>query len=208
MAGRLSSEQQDKFWNDYAALTIETAVYPGRSEVLGRTYVSLKLLGETGEVFEHIGKALRDDAGVITDERKEKLIKELGDVLWYCAAGANELKIAFEVCVAEWEIDEAINLDYLFNAAHELHKGATAFLDEVAYERRWREGSCEVGEPDESTTSGFYENASDHFIEVISGISYIAHACGASLFDVAIENLKKLASRKARGVLSGSGSDR
>lgn len=48
-------------------------------------YATLKLNGEAGEVAELIGKALRDDGGVISMERSAKLEKEVGDVLWYVA---------------------------------------------------------------------------------------------------------------------------
>lgn len=48
-------------------------------------YATLKLNGEAGEVAELIGKALRDDGGVISMERSANLEKEVGDVLWYVA---------------------------------------------------------------------------------------------------------------------------
>lgn len=61
------------------------------------SYVTLKLNGEAGEVAELIGKALRDDSGVITMERSAKLEKEVGDVLWYVA----------EICtIMGWSLSE------------------------------------------------------------------------------------------------------
>lgn len=54
-------------------------------KVLSLQYCTGKLNGEAGEVAELIFKAFREDKGKITDERKEKLFKELGDVLWYVA---------------------------------------------------------------------------------------------------------------------------
>ncbi len=42
---------------------------------------------------EHAKKAIRDDAGAITDERRAALGKELGDVLWYLAQLASELEL-------------------------------------------------------------------------------------------------------------------
>lgn len=64
----------------------------GDDSILRLNYVALKLNGEAGEVAEHVGKAIRDDGGQITDERREALLLELGDVLWYCAAIATELE--------------------------------------------------------------------------------------------------------------------
>ena len=49
---------------------------------------ALGLAGETGEVLEIIKKMIRDKGGVFetTQEDREKLKKELGDVLWYLSA--------------------------------------------------------------------------------------------------------------------------
>lgn len=55
------------------------------TDYLSLSYATLKLNGEAGEVAELIGKALRDDGGVISMERSAKLEKEVGDVLWYVA---------------------------------------------------------------------------------------------------------------------------
>ena len=52
-------------------------------------YLALGLIGETGEVAEHVKKYLRDDEGFLTEDRRQKLIKELGDVLWYAAVRAD-----------------------------------------------------------------------------------------------------------------------
>lgn len=46
-------------------------------------YAALGLAGETGEVVDEIKKVMRDDDGVLKEERKAKLTLELGDVLWY-----------------------------------------------------------------------------------------------------------------------------
>jgi NTP pyrophosphatase (non-canonical NTP hydrolase) len=37
-----------------------------------------------------VKKAIRDDAGLLTDERRTSLAAELGDVLWYVAQLATE----------------------------------------------------------------------------------------------------------------------
>jgi NTP pyrophosphatase (non-canonical NTP hydrolase) len=65
-----------------------TAVYPGAGDNL--LYPTLGLCGEAGEVAEKIKKMVRDDAGVLTGERRDALAKELGDVLWYLAQIATE----------------------------------------------------------------------------------------------------------------------
>ena len=76
--------------NDYQMSASRTAVYPsGR----GLEYCVLGLASEAGEVAGKLKKAIRDEDGVISDERKEVLISELGDVLWYVAMVALELDV-------------------------------------------------------------------------------------------------------------------
>lgn len=45
-------------------------------------YMALGLGGEVGEV-QKLKKLFRDDNGRMSNSRKEKLITELGDVMWY-----------------------------------------------------------------------------------------------------------------------------
>lgn len=59
-------------------------------------YLALGITGESGEVADHVKKMLRDDGGQLTDERKEILVKELGDVLWYVSRMADRLGISLE----------------------------------------------------------------------------------------------------------------
>jgi NTP pyrophosphatase (non-canonical NTP hydrolase) len=95
----------------YQRMSTKSAIYPGQGTALGLAYVGLKLNGEAGELAEHVGKAMRDDnlipnginddgahladlgAKGLTDERRELLIKECGDILWYVSAMCNELGV-------------------------------------------------------------------------------------------------------------------
>jgi NTP pyrophosphatase (non-canonical NTP hydrolase) len=104
----------------YQLAALKTSLYPRGIE--GLAAVVLGLNGEAGEVAEHVKKTIRDDNGMLSHERRDKMLKELGDALWY--------------------------------------------------------------------------------------ISQIATHLGEELSTVAKANLDKLASRQARGVLNGSGSDR
>lgn len=78
-------------FNSYQTRAGKTAIYP-TDGLNGLLYTSLGLVSESGEVAGKVKKILRDNNSVMTDERKEQLIDELGDVLWYCAMIANELK--------------------------------------------------------------------------------------------------------------------
>ena len=77
-------------FDEYQDGALKTAVYPGRGAG-NWIYPALGLAGETGEIAEKIKKAIRDDGGRMTDERRAALRKELGDVLWYLAAMCSEL---------------------------------------------------------------------------------------------------------------------
>jgi len=46
-------------------------------------YMGLGLGGEVGEVLNEVKKLERDDLDILTDDRRNKIILELGDVLWY-----------------------------------------------------------------------------------------------------------------------------
>jgi NTP pyrophosphatase (non-canonical NTP hydrolase) len=56
-------------------------------------YPTLGLVGEAGEVAEKIKKLIRDKNQEVSDADREAIKKELGDVLWYMAQVATELKI-------------------------------------------------------------------------------------------------------------------
>jgi NTP pyrophosphatase (non-canonical NTP hydrolase) len=91
--------------SEYQQLSRRTAQYPREAWL---AYPALGLAGEAGEVAEHAKKTIRDDAGVLSDERRAALSKELGDVLWYVAQLASELEL---------DLDEIaqVNLDKLLS---------------------------------------------------------------------------------------------
>ena len=77
-------------FDEYQARTSETAIYPGQNGVMGLLYVGLGL-GEAGEVQGKIKKIMRDDGGELMPEKREAIVKELGDLLWYVSQTATEL---------------------------------------------------------------------------------------------------------------------
>jgi len=75
----------------YQKQAATTAIYDGKGEYAGLSYVVMGLAGEAGEVCGKASKIWRDRRGVITDEDRAKLEKEYGDVLWFWAQSLTEL---------------------------------------------------------------------------------------------------------------------
>jgi NTP pyrophosphatase (non-canonical NTP hydrolase) len=71
-------------------------------------YPTLGLANEVGEVAGKIKKIFRDKDGVISEEDRQALKHELGDVLWYLTQICTELGISLE------EVADA-NLEKLFS---------------------------------------------------------------------------------------------
>lgn len=75
--------------SEYQKKALTTALYPNQGS--NPYYPALGLGGEVGEVLNKVKKIMRDHDGQITDEYRDILKKELGDVLWYTATLADEL---------------------------------------------------------------------------------------------------------------------
>ena len=85
-------------FEEYQIEAQATALYPDRLNNIG--YPTLGLAGEAGEVANIVKKIQRDFGGVITDEIRGKLKDELGDVLWYISACADELGLTLDEIAA------------------------------------------------------------------------------------------------------------
>ncbi len=82
---------EDSF-DRYQEILNATAIYPeaGTGSWIALVYVALGL-GEAGELQGKVKKILRDDNFIITDEKREAILAELGDTLWYVCRVAQEL---------------------------------------------------------------------------------------------------------------------
>jgi NTP pyrophosphatase (non-canonical NTP hydrolase) len=90
-------------FKEYQEAASQTALYPRRLSNL--EYPTLGLAGEAGEVANIVKKIQRDHGGVLNDDVRAKLMDELGDVLWYISACADELEITLEE-IAEYNVDK------------------------------------------------------------------------------------------------------
>jgi NTP pyrophosphatase (non-canonical NTP hydrolase) len=92
-------------FSEYQRFSRRTAEYPREAWL---AYPALGLAGEAGEVAEHAKKAIRDDDGAVSPQRRAAIAKELGDVLWYVTQLASELELELEQIARE-------NLEKLFS---------------------------------------------------------------------------------------------
>ncbi len=79
--------------NEYQQAALETANYPQEYNII---YPALGMNGEAGEVADKVKKVIRDNNMEFTDDRKREIAKEIGDVLWYCAALAHDIGYTLE----------------------------------------------------------------------------------------------------------------
>lgn len=90
--------------NGYQHQAATTALYPdaGSESRWALAYVALGLAGEAGEIANKAKKLLRDGD---TDELRDAMRAEIGDVLWYVALVADELGFPLSV-VAERNLEK------------------------------------------------------------------------------------------------------
>jgi len=93
-------------FKEYQKEARKTAIYKNQGE--NYVYPSFGLAGETGEVMEKIKKLIRDKDGIIDEQFKIEITKELGDILWYLAQLSTEFGISFQD-VAEKNIEKLIS---------------------------------------------------------------------------------------------------
>lgn len=78
---------------------------PGAMQIDRMVFCALEVAGEGGEVADQMKKALRDDDQVITMERREKVLDELGDTLFAVALMARQMSVSLEE-IGRREIDK------------------------------------------------------------------------------------------------------
>ena len=88
--------------NEYQRHALETAIYPEQSRII---YPTLGLTGEAGEVADKVKKVIRDGQRDFTPEKKAEIMKEIGDVLWYCATLSHDLGYELDE-VAQMNVDK------------------------------------------------------------------------------------------------------
>ncbi len=137
--------------SDYTIEALKTWTAPLRGTEQGRQYLMYGLLSEFGEVADVLKKQIRN--GTPLEDVRNRLVDEIGDVLWYAAILRWEGRAEATVTVPEWV---------------RIMTNEEAGYDFVAW----------------------------------------LQATGITLEECRIANITKLASRAARGVITGEGGSR
>lgn len=181
-------------YTDYQQQALTTAIYPVDREV---DYTIIGLGSEIGELAEVYGEAKKGFYHTLNGSDTKDALSECGDVFWYVAATADALKV---------------NLDWVLRQAtteiHHASKGLTLVDMVVAHGRI--QGILKKSIRD---NDGFLSVKAEQIIYV--ELAHIWHHTAQFIYllggtenGVMNANLTKLADRKARGVLQGSGNTR
>lgn len=76
-------------FDEYQQEARKTAQYPSIGHNI--IYPTLGLTGEAGEVSDKVKKLFRDRNGELNEPYRRDIAKEMGDVIWYLSALADEL---------------------------------------------------------------------------------------------------------------------
>lgn len=173
-----------------------TAVYPMSGKAQGLVYTTLGLNGEAGEVAGEVLDYFMAPS-LMNDEVRTRIVKELGDVLWYLAMTATELNFnlnvlvdtdmeAFFTTTLAWE---CLRLNKTTGRVAELVKKAIRDDDGQVSEDRRDRIAIEL----QAT------------LRALRGVCFLL---GVELLEVAQANLDKLVRRKQEEKLQGEGSSR
>jgi len=78
-------------FQEYQRATAKTAIYPKERAI---EYCILGLVGEAGEIANKYKKIIRDNRGVLTQEHRDKISDECGDVFWYLSELSTNLGVS------------------------------------------------------------------------------------------------------------------
>lgn len=96
--------------DDYSKQAITTLVGTHGLDDMEPALISqvFGLMGESGEVAEKFKKLIRDKHGKISEEDKQEILKELGDILWYINSLSTLLGSSLEE-VAQKNLDKVLS---------------------------------------------------------------------------------------------------
>lgn len=157
---------------DYKDIISKTAVFPRKVENFGLAYCVLGLFDEFLEV----------DEKVVDGAKREDILSEVGDVLWYLCALCNELDISFEQV-----IDNPKNLGKDYNP----------FKLFGIVKKHYRDGKV-INK----------ELVTNYLTNFISYTFTLSNVTKIDVEDILENNYKKLIARRETNTLHGDGDNR
>lgn len=153
-------------------------------------YVTLGLCGELGELYEKISQ----------EELGELGRKEIGDMLWYLAMMRRELDLS---TIEKWPVaEEGLKIDPF---ALVVESGKIAEQVKKFMRDDWVSGQKNVF-PEKRKE--IVEKSWTSIVKMLFSLAKDEDAFNSSIEEIADENIEKLASRKQRNVIHGSGDNR
>jgi len=214
--------------NDYQRQASGTAIYPGRLSPHGMMYCALKMNGEAGELADHIviakvAEGFKPGEIGLRPDRLHLIVKEVGDVMWYLAAMADELETDLNFIYGGEPLVIENNILAIDTEALVLNAVVGQIAEQLGKAMRddgygmppsfkpgaLREGDAGNGKP--VMTMLTVERRSKILGLMKDAIQSLKCICGE--LDIQLQhamdaNIRKLAARKAKGTLSGSGDNR
>lgn len=166
-------------FKEYEEKAITTKCY---ADEVAIPYVVLGLCGEVGEFIEKVR----------TNSTKELILKEIGDILWYCAA----IRIEMNLSPIEWP--EAYKMEEDINPAE--YAGQVAEQTKKWLRDDWKGIGTEVPEERKQKIHTYLTN----LLQLLH--NWLTEAgTGIALQTIAQQNIDKLADRARRNMIHGSG---
>lgn len=184
---------------EYQAKAITTAIYPSQYRV---TYPALALAGEVGEVAEKLNQGA--DA--------KEIGKELGGVLWYCAALAQDLDFNLEEVV--WPGNPISSIQTALHGLAVVTGASEAFNDKSIAFLELSLASGKMANQVKKILRGDATLIEKKDLIVlwlratVVSCMMLAESVGLDLGEIADQNIAVLASRQQRGTLKGDGDNR
>jgi NTP pyrophosphatase (non-canonical NTP hydrolase) len=82
-------------FDDYQKLANKTWHLPDAQDETALMYLGLGVTSEAGEVADKIKKVVRNDGGLMSEEKRQAILLEIGDVLWYLSQLARHFEVPF-----------------------------------------------------------------------------------------------------------------
>ena len=79
----------------YQRLANRTGNFTGKQAEFSLMYLGLGVTSEAGEIADKIKKVIRNDDGTMSREKREAILFEMGDVLWYLSQLARHFDVPF-----------------------------------------------------------------------------------------------------------------